>query len=86
MMLKRPLPSGSRVQFIDFEYGAYNPRGFDLGNHFNEWAGFDCDYSLYPNAEQQREFAVAYLIKARETHPCYVPSLLGPYLKVLTSE
>jgi hypothetical protein len=23
----------------------YNYRGFDLGNHFNEYAGFDCDYS-----------------------------------------
>ena len=33
------------LHIIDFEYGGYNYRGFDLGNHFNEWAGFDCDYS-----------------------------------------
>ena len=29
---------------IDFEYGGYGRRGFDLGNHFNEYAGFECDY------------------------------------------
>ena len=27
------------VSFIDFEYASYNPRGFDIGNHFNEYAG-----------------------------------------------
>jgi len=32
---------------IDFEYGAYAPRGFDFGNHFNEYAGFECDYSRW---------------------------------------
>ena len=35
-----------RFYVIDFEYGAYGYRGYDLGNHFNEYAGFDCDYSL----------------------------------------
>ena len=28
-----------RVQFIDFEYGGYNLRGFDIANHFCEYAG-----------------------------------------------
>ena len=28
-----------RVVFIDFEYGEYNYRGFDIGNHFCEYAG-----------------------------------------------
>lgn len=36
------------MQFIDFEYSAYGFRGFDFGNHFNEYAGFDCDYGRYP--------------------------------------
>ncbi|KAL6590804.1 kinase-like domain-containing protein, partial [Neocallimastix sp. 'constans'] len=27
------------VTFIDYEYGSINPRGFDIGNHFNEFAG-----------------------------------------------
>jgi ethanolamine kinase len=34
-----------RLTVIDFEYGAYAPRGFDFGNHFNEYAGFECDYT-----------------------------------------
>ncbi|CAH8391924.1 unnamed protein product [Eruca vesicaria subsp. sativa] len=36
-----------RLYLIDFEYGSYNYRGFDIGNHFNEYAGYDCDYSLF---------------------------------------
>lgn len=36
-----------KLYFIDFEYGSYNYRGFDIGNHFNEYAGYECDYSLY---------------------------------------
>ena len=36
-----------KLYIIDFEYGSYNYRGFDIGNHFNEYAGYDCDYSLY---------------------------------------
>lgn len=57
------------VVLIDFEYTSYNPRGFDLGNHFCEWA-FDYhktvnphlgDFAKYPTAEQQRAFCRAYL-------------------------
>ncbi|XP_013013470.1 ethanolamine kinase 2 isoform X1 [Cavia porcellus] len=28
-----------RVQFIDYEYTGYNYQAFDIGNHFNEFAG-----------------------------------------------
>ncbi len=42
-----PADTPPALTIIDFEYGGYNYRGFDLGNHFNEWAGFDCDYSRY---------------------------------------
>lgn len=57
------------VVFIDFEYTSYNPRGYDLGNHFCEWA-YDYhktinshlgDFKRYPTPEQQREFCRAYL-------------------------
>jgi len=33
-----------RVVFIDYEYGAYTYRDFDIGNHFTEYAGFDGNY------------------------------------------
>nr|KJB27094.1 hypothetical protein B456_004G277600 [Gossypium raimondii] len=36
-----------KLYIIDFEYGSYNYRGYDIGNHFNEYAGYECDYSLY---------------------------------------
>jgi ethanolamine kinase len=35
-----------KLYFIDFEYGSYSYRGYDIANHFNEYAGFDCDYNL----------------------------------------
>lgn len=33
-----------RIVFIDYEYGAYTYRDFDIGNHFTEYAGFDGNY------------------------------------------
>ncbi|EQC31309.1 hypothetical protein SDRG_10912 [Saprolegnia diclina VS20] len=56
------------VVFIDFEYSHYNPRGYDLGNHFSEW----CynyhgetphlgDFATYPSVDEQRAFCRAYL-------------------------
>lgn len=60
---------------IDFEYCAYNYRGFDIANHFVEWI-FDYSntshpfYSLhrhqYPTREQSRDFICTYLRKLHE--------------------
>ncbi|CAN7128013.1 unnamed protein product [Brassica rapa subsp. narinosa] len=50
-----------RLYLIDFEYGSYNYRGFDIGNHFNEYAGYDCDYTFYPTKEEQYHFIKHYL-------------------------
>ncbi|KAI8565591.1 hypothetical protein RHMOL_Rhmol03G0272000 [Rhododendron molle] len=50
-----------KLYFIDFEYGSYNYKGFDIGNHFNEYAGYDCDYSLYPSRDEQYHFFRHYL-------------------------
>lgn len=47
--LSKGVAAVGELTFIDFEYGAYGDRGFDWGNHFNEWAGFDCDYTMYPS-------------------------------------
>lgn len=50
-----------KLYFIDFEYGSYSYRGFDIGNHFNEYAGYDCDYTLYPSKDEQYHFFRHYL-------------------------
>uniref|UniRef100_A0A0E0IKA3 ethanolamine kinase n=1 Tax=Oryza nivara TaxID=4536 RepID=A0A0E0IKA3_ORYNI len=49
------------LYFIDFEYGSYSYRGYDIANHFNEYAGYDCDYSLYPDKNSQYHFFRNYL-------------------------
>eukprot|EP00644_Phytophthora_capsici_P009510 jgi/Phyca11/6660/fgenesh1_pm.PHYCAscaffold_13_\ len=57
------------VVLIDFEYTSYNPRGYDIGNHWCEWA-YDyhktvnphlADFSKYPTEQEQREFCRSYL-------------------------
>ncbi|KMZ70092.1 Ethanolamine kinase [Zostera marina] len=50
-----------KLYLIDFEYGSYSYRGYDIANHFNEYAGFYCDYSLFPNKDAQYHFFRNYL-------------------------
>ncbi|KAL2653862.1 hypothetical protein R1flu_021990 [Riccia fluitans] len=50
-----------KLYFIDFEYSTYNYRGYDIANHFNEYAGFECDYNLYPSKDVQYHFFHHYL-------------------------
>jgi len=54
--------------FVDFEYGGYNPRGYDIANHFCEWkANYHCDEAhvlhpvLYPTLAEQKRFLREYL-------------------------
>lgn len=56
----------SRVAFIDYEYAAFNYRGFDIGNHFCEFAGIEepVDYSLFPTPDFQRRWLRCYLSEA----------------------
>ncbi|XP_029009373.1 ethanolamine kinase 2 isoform X2 [Betta splendens] len=49
------------VKFIDYEYADYNYQAFDIGNHFNEFAGVNVNYSLYPSQELQRDWLLTYL-------------------------
>ena len=49
------------ASFIDYEYGCYAFRGFDIGNHFNEFAGFECEYSRYPDKSFQMQWFEWYL-------------------------
>jgi len=40
---------GKEVNFIDYEYGAYNYELFDIGNHFAEMMGPQVDLSRFPS-------------------------------------
>ncbi|XP_031632380.1 choline/ethanolamine kinase isoform X2 [Contarinia nasturtii] len=70
------------LMIIDFEYCAYNYRGFDLANHFIEWMMdytikeypfFSYESDMYPNKEQQERFLRAYLIEL-SSNPDYIPA------------
>ena len=46
-----------KLYFIDFEYGSYSYRGYDIANHFNEWAGtFDASLAPSDNASRSIDF------------------------------
>lgn len=55
------------VRLIDFEYGGINFVGFDIANHFNEYAGGtdkkngEPDYSLFPDEIRQKGFITTYV-------------------------
>ena len=53
------------MQITFARYGGWNFRGFDIANHFSEWAGGTDDghpdYSKFPTREQQAHFCSAYL-------------------------
>lgn len=49
------------VTFIDYEYATPSPAAFDLANHFAEWGGFDCDFSVLPTKAQRSEFIRDYI-------------------------
>lgn len=60
-------PDGD-IMLIDLEYASCNHRGFDLGNHFCEWATdfqtstpHRMDFSHWPSEQQQRAFCREYL-------------------------
>ncbi|XP_077324843.1 ethanolamine kinase 1 [Lithobates pipiens] len=55
------------VQFIDYEYAGYNYQAYDIGNHFNEFAGVnEVDYNLYPNRALQLQWLRSYLEAYKE--------------------
>ncbi|KAI1870063.1 hypothetical protein JX265_006233 [Neoarthrinium moseri] len=49
------------VNFIDYEYATPSPAAFDVANHFAEWGGFDCDFSVLPTRAQRLEFIREYI-------------------------
>ncbi|CAM0137763.1 unnamed protein product [Umbelopsis sp. WA50703] len=57
-----------RLVVVDFEYSGYNPRGFDIANHFCEWtADYHCNEpaklraDCYPTLAEQKRFVNAYV-------------------------
>ncbi|XP_022198571.1 ethanolamine kinase 1 [Nilaparvata lugens] len=55
-------PTANAITFIDYEYAAYNYQAFDIGNHFDEFAGVtDTDFSLYPERSFQLSWLRVYL-------------------------
>ncbi|KAG8518071.1 Ethanolamine kinase 2 [Galemys pyrenaicus] len=68
------------VRFIDYEYAGYNYQAFDIGNHFNEFAGVnEVDYCRYPGRETQLQWLRYYLqaqkgtaVTPREVEQLYV--------------
>lgn len=74
-MLK--LEKTNELVVVDFEYAGYNPRGYDIANHFCEWT-YDyhseqpasMDMSQYPTYEEQIRFLNAYLeTKSKHDNP-----------------
>ncbi|KAM9327771.1 ethanolamine kinase 1 [Pholidichthys leucotaenia] len=55
------------VKFIDYEYACYNYQAYDIGNHFNEFAGLNkVDYSRYPERPFQLQWLRSYLEAYKE--------------------
>ncbi|KAM7350970.1 choline/ethanolamine kinase isoform 2-T3 [Cochliomyia hominivorax] len=71
------------LMIIDFEYCAYNYRGFDLANHFLEWT-FDYSNPVFPfyhhrpqhfpNKQQREQFIKSYLKRLNESDDDWEPS------------
>lgn len=53
--------SPPRVFLVDFEYANFNPRAFDLANHFAECCGFECEWEHFPKRTQMCNFMESYL-------------------------
>lgn len=54
------------VSFIDYEYASVSFRGFDIANHFCEFAGSECDWDNYPSKEFQLQWLLHYLLELKE--------------------
>lgn len=55
-------PAKKSISVIDYEYGNTNYLSFDLGNHFDEYAGIETvDFSRYPDEVYQKCWLRIYL-------------------------
>ncbi|NP_001120148.1 choline/ethanolamine kinase [Xenopus tropicalis] len=72
LLSSRSSSPSDRLMLIDFEYSSYNYRGFDIGNHFcewaynyqhNEWPFYKAQLNDYPSRVQQLRFFRSYLLE-----------------------
>ncbi|XP_050436021.1 choline/ethanolamine kinase isoform X2 [Adelges cooleyi] len=70
LMKENDITACRSLCLIDYEYCAYNYRGFDIANHFIEWIydytntkypHYSVNRELYPTKDQQVEFLKRYL-------------------------
>ncbi|KAI8784068.1 choline/ethanolamine kinase-like isoform X1 [Biomphalaria glabrata] len=92
LLADKATPQTPRMTIIDWEYGHYNYRGFDLGNHFNEWMfdytmtdkpGFSFVCSNFPSKEKQFQFFKTYL-KASGKEEITPTDLVNIYIETNT--
>ena len=50
-----------KLWLIDMEYSGMGCPAYDIGNHFNEWMGYDVDTSLFPARDTRQEFYRHYI-------------------------
>lgn len=62
------------VVFIDFEYSCPVERAFDIANHFNEYAGFNCEWDCLPTKSEEYNFLKHYL---QTENPILINSLIN---------
>ncbi|KAF2182236.1 kinase-like protein [Zopfia rhizophila CBS 207.26] len=55
------LETAATVSFIDYEYTTPAPASFDIANHFAEWGGFECDFTVLPTRSVRRAFLKEYV-------------------------
>ncbi|KAL2042876.1 hypothetical protein N7G274_004636 [Stereocaulon virgatum] len=66
-VIVQPRPAANKdfpietVAFIDYEYAVPSPAAFDIANHFAEWGGFNCDFSVLPTRSVRRKFIEEYI-------------------------
>jgi thiamine kinase-like enzyme len=80
------LENSDNLVVVDFEYAGYNPRGYDIANHFCEWT-YDyhseqpaaMDISQFPTYDEQIRFLKAYLeTPSNHENPDILDKLITP--------
>jgi ethanolamine kinase len=69
-----PPTAAVKVSFIDYEYAVPAPAAFDIANHFSEWGGFECDYTVLPTKSTRRAFLSEYLESSYRNKPAPSPT------------